>query len=285
VAAEHPEKLLRKLGLSARKSLGQNFLVPGWGAKIAAAARVEAGDHVVEIGPGLGALTDALLERGAHVTAVDLDEAMIRALKQMFGSHERLTLVHADAREVDFGEIAARANAKLRITGNLPYYTSSPLLRRTIEQREHVRSATFTLQKEVAERIASPPGSKAYGSLSVITQVSADATVPLKLPPGAFFPRPGVDSAVLHLEMRATPRVPIPDPALFERVVHGAFSQRRKTLLNSMRGSAELGVTPEVVVASLAASKIDPGRRAETLSVEEFGVLSEAVRKQLARSR
>lgn len=280
---EHPEAALRKLGLSARKSLGQNFLVPGWGAKIAAAARVQAGDHVVEIGPGLGALTEALLERGAHVIAVDLDEAMIRALRKVFEGHANLELVHKDARELDLGEISARVGAKLRVTGNLPYYTSSPLLRRTIDQRQHVRSATFTLQKEVADRIASPPGSKAYGSLSVLTQVHADATVPLKLPPGAFHPRPGVDSAVLHLEMREHPRVPLPDPALFERVVFGAFSQRRKTLLNSLRGSRELALPPEVVAAALKGSGIDPGRRAETLSVEEFGVLAEAFRTMVSR--
>lgn len=278
MAAEHPEKLLRKLGLSARKSLGQNFLVPGWGEKIAAAAQVASGDHVVEIGPGLGALTESLLDRGAIVTAVDLDEAMIRVLKKTLGDRASLTLVHADARELDFGAIAAKAGAKLRVTGNLPYYASSPLLRRAIDQRAHVRSATFTLQKEVADRIAAPPGSKTYGSLSVLTQVWADATVPLKLPPGAFFPRPGVDSAVLHLVMRDAPRVPVPDPAFFERVVFGAFSQRRKTILNSMRGSRELGATPEAVAAALAGAKIDPGRRAETLSVEEFGVLSESLR-------
>lgn len=280
---EHPEAALRKLGLSARKSLGQNFLVPGWGAKIAAAARVEAGDHVVEIGPGLGALTDALLERGAHVIAVDLDEAMIRALKAVFEGRPNLELVHMDARELDLGEISKRVGAKLRVTGNLPYYTSSPLLRSTIDQQEHVRSATFTLQKEVAERIASPPGSKAYGSLSVLTQVRADATIPLKLPPGAFHPRPGVESAVLHLEMRASPRVPLPDPALFEKVVFGAFSQRRKTLLNSLRGSRELGLPPETVVAALAKSGLDAGRRAETLSVEEFGTLTEAFRSVVSR--
>lgn len=280
MAAEHPEKLLRKLGLSARKSLGQNFLVPGWGEKIAAAAQVAAGDHVVEIGPGLGALTEALLERGAIVTAVDLDEAMIRVLKKQLGDRPGLTLVHADARELDLAEIAAKAGTKLRVTGNLPYYASSPLLRRAIDQRAHVLSATFTLQKEVADRIAAPPGSKTYGSLSVLTQVWADATVPLKLPPGAFFPRPGVDSAVLHLVMREDPRVAVPDPAFFERVVFGAFSQRRKTILNSMRGSRELGATPEAVAAALAGAKIDPGRRAETLSVEEFGALSEALRAQ-----
>ena len=278
MAADHPEKLLKKLGLSARKSLGQNFLVPGWGEKIAAAAQIAAGDHVVEIGPGLGALTEALLARGAIVTAVDLDEAMIRSLKKLLGERPALTLVHADAREIDLGALAAAAKTKLRVTGNLPYYASSPLLRRAIDQRDHVRSATFTLQKEVAERIASPPGSKSYGSLSVLTQVWADASVPLKLPPGAFFPRPGVDSAVLHLEMREQPRVAVPDPAFFERVVHGAFSQRRKTILNSMRGSRELGLPPEQIAAALATAKIDPIRRAETLSVEEFGALEQALR-------
>lgn len=280
---EHPQTLLKRLGLSARKSLGQNFLVPGWAEKIAAAARVTAGDVVVEIGPGLGALTHALLERGARVVAVDLDEAMIRVLKQQLGARPELELVHADARELDLGAISARAGAKVRVTGNLPYYASSPLLRRAVDQRAHVRSATFTLQKEVAERIAAPPGSKTYGALSVLTQVWADASVPLKLPPGAFHPRPGVDSAVLHLEMRERPAVEVPDPALFERVVFGAFSQRRKTILNSMKGSRELGLAPDVVAAALAAAGIDPMRRAESLSVAEFGRLSEAARARLAR--
>ena len=277
--AEHPQTQLKRLGLSARKSLGQNFLVPGWAEKIAAAARVAKGDVVVEIGPGLGALTRALLERGARVIAVDLDEAMIRVLRQDLGERADLELVHADARELDLGAIAARTGGgRVRVTGNLPYYASSPLLRSAIDQRAHVRSATFTLQKEVADRIASPPGSKVYGALSVLTQVWADASVPLKLPPGAFHPRPGVDSAVLHLEMREQPRVAVPDPALFERVVHGAFAQRRKTISNSMKGSRELGLPAERVAAALSAAAIDPRRRAETLSVEEFGRLCEAIR-------
>lgn len=276
--AEHPQSLLKRLGLSARKSLGQNFLVPGWAEKIAAAARVAPGDVVVEIGPGLGALTHALLDRGARVIAVDLDEAMIRVLREQLGGRPELELVHADARTLDLAAIAERAGSKVRVTGNLPYYASSPLLRRAVDQRAHVRSATFTLQKEVADRIAAPPGSKTYGALSVLTQVWADASVPLKLPPGAFHPRPGVDSAVLHLEMRERPAVEVPDAALFERVVFGAFSQRRKTILNSMKGSRELGVAAEVVVQALATARIEPIRRAETLSVAEFGRLAEAVR-------
>lgn len=280
---EHPQALLRRLGLPARKSLGQNFLVPGWGDRIAAAAGVRPGDRVIEIGPGLGALTEALLERGAHVVAVEIDAAMIRALEELFAGRPGLELVHADARALDIGAIATRGPETLRVTGNLPYYASSPLLRRTIDARRHIRSATFTLQREVAERVASPPGSRAYGGLSVLTQVWADARLPLVLPPGAFYPRPGVDSAVLHLEMRESPRAEVTDPTLFERVVHGAFAQRRKTIQNSMRSSRELGLSAGAVAAALAEAGIDPGRRAETVSVEEFGRLAVAITRRVGR--
>ena len=274
---DHPQALLKKLGLFAKKGLGQNFLVPGWAQKIAKAARITGGDWVVEIGPGLGALTEAALDAGAHVIAVDLDEKMIERLPEILGPREGLELVHADARELDLAPLAARAGTKLRVIGNLPYYASSPLLRRAVDQRAHVRSATFTLQKEVADRIASPPGSKVYGSLSVLVGVHAEASLPLRLPPGAFHPRPGVESAVLHLEMRERPLVDMPDPAWFEKVVFAAFSQRRKTILNSLKGSAIR--EPERITAALAQAKIDPQRRAETVSIVEFGALSEALRE------
>lgn len=272
---EHPKAILRRYGLEARKSLGQNFLVPGAAERIARAARVRTGDAVVEIGPGLGALTEALLDAGAEVTAVDLDEKMLEILRELFAGREHLTLVHGDARTFDLGAIAARAGRKLKLVGNLPYYVSSPILRRAVDERAHLVSATFTLQKEVADRIAAPPGSKTYGALSVLIGLHADASVALKLPPGAFHPPPGVDSAVLHLVFRETPRAEVADYAFFEKVVFAAFAHRRKTILNSMK-DAKLGA-PEALASALARAGIEPTRRAETVTVEEFARLAAAL--------
>ena len=276
---EHPKALLQRHGLEARKSLGQNFLVPGpFAERIVRIAGVKRGETVVEIGPGLGALTGALVDAGARVVAVDLDEAMVRVLRETFAGNDAVEIVHGDARELELAPIAARAEGgKVRVVGNLPYYASSPLMRRTIEQRAYARTATFTLQREVADRIAAPPGSKTYGALSVIVGLHADATVPARLPPGAFHPRPGVESAVLHLVFRERPRAEVADERLFEKVVFSAFGHRRKTIQNSMRDSTELPLEPGAIAKALSAAGIDPQRRAETVSVEEFARLANAV--------
>lgn len=273
---EHPKKLLQRYGIEARKSLGQNFLVPGAAERIARASRVKAGDAVVEVGPGLGALTEALLDVGAHVVAVDLDRKMLAILAETLKDRPNLELVHGDAREFDLGAVATRLGRKLKLVGNLPYYASSPILRRAVFERAHLESATFTLQKEVADRIAAPPGSKTYGSLSVLIGLYADATVVLKLPPGAFHPQPGVDSAVLHLVFREKPRAAVANFDRFEKVVYAAFSHRRKTILNSLKDS-DLDLEGPVLLAGLSAAKIDPIRRAETVSVEEFAALTAAL--------
>ncbi|HVO29796.1 MAG TPA: 16S rRNA (adenine(1518)-N(6)/adenine(1519)-N(6))-dimethyltransferase RsmA [bacterium] len=274
---EHPKAILRKHGLEAKKSLGQNFLVPGAAERIARAARVRAGDVVVEIGPGLGALTEALLDLGAEVVAVDLDERMLAILREELAGREKLTLLHGDARDFDLAGIAARAGRPVKLVGNLPYYVSSPILRRAVAERAHLESATFTLQKEVADRIAAPPGSKTYGALSVLIGLYADASVALKLPPGAFHPPPGVDSAVLHLQFLKSPRAEVADYAWFEKVVYACFSHRRKTVLNSMKDS-DLDLPAETLTKALAAAGIDPMRRAESMSVEEFARLAAALR-------
>lgn len=275
-----PRQLLDQYGLRAKKGLGQNFLLPGTGERIVRAARITADDWAVEIGPGLGALTEALLDVAARVIAIEIDPDMVRVLEGEYGDRPNLEIVQADARDFDLAAYHERAGRKLRLLGNLPYYLSSPLVRRAVEQRAHVVDAHFTLQKEVADRIAAPPGGREYGSLSVITGVWADASVALKLSPGAFHPRPGVDSALLRLVFRETPRVPVDDPALFERVVFAAFGQRRKTIQNSLRRS-DLPLDPPAIAGALAEAGVDPGRRAETLSVEEFGALYEAVRRAL----
>ncbi len=263
--------MLARHGLEARKSLGQNFLVPGAAERIARIAQLGKDDWVVEIGPGLGALTDELCERAARVIAIDLDEKMIGVLRRELATRENLELVHADALKTDFAPLAGRAGRKLRLVGNLPYYISSPLIRHAIAQRAHLVDATFTLQKEVAERIAAKPGSKTYGALSVLVQLFCDASVEAKLAPGSFHPRPGVDSAVLRLVFLPVPRAEV-DFAKFERVVFASFEHRRKTILNSMRDAGVDGAAD-----ALARAGIDPKRRAETLSVPEFAKLTAAV--------
>jgi 16S rRNA (adenine1518-N6/adenine1519-N6)-dimethyltransferase len=255
--------------IRAKKSLGQNFLRdPHYLNKIADAARVGPDDQVLEIGPGLGHLTAVLVQRSQKVLAIEVDDRLIPHLQNEFSACPNFELLHADALEYDYGSLTGR----WKVVANLPYYISTPIIQRLIVRREKFISLTLMLQKEVAERIASPPGGKEYGYLSVLVQFYTVPRMEFKVPPGAFTPRPEVDSIVITLTLRDRPAVVVRDESFFFRVIRAAFSQRRKTLRNSLK---QLGTQKEKMDAVLNSTGIDLGRRAETLSVEEFGVLAD----------
>ncbi len=255
--------------IRAKKSLGQNFLRdPLYLAKIAEAAQVGPEDRVLEIGPGLGHLTGVLVKRASKVLALELDERLIPLLQEEFGKVQNIEILHADALEYAYGSLPGR----WKVVANLPYYISTPIIQKLIAHREKFVSLTLMLQKEVAVRIASPPGSKDYGYLSVLVQLYAEPRIEFVVPPDAFTPQPEVDSAVITLVIRKHPAVSLADEKFFMRVVKAAFSQRRKTLRNSLK---QLEVSGEKMKLVLSKTGIDLGRRAETLSVEEFGRLAD----------
>jgi 16S rRNA (adenine1518-N6/adenine1519-N6)-dimethyltransferase len=255
--------------IRAKKSLGQNFLKdPYYLSRIVDAANVTPEDQVLEIGPGLGHLTQNLAKRAEKVLAVELDDRLIPLLTRDFRETDNVEIVAADALEYDYGSLPG----KWKVVANLPYYISTPLIQRLLETREKFTSLTLMLQKEVAERIAAAPGGKEYGYLSVLVQLYSEARIDFLVPAGAFTPKPEVDSAVVTLVLRDNPVVGKADEHFFIRVIKAAFSQRRKTLRNSLK---QLQISGEKMELVLDKTGIDLSRRAETLTVEEFARLAD----------
>ncbi len=268
MAAVKPADLLRRHGLRPKKAWGQNFLGDEQLlSALAGLARVGPGDLVVELGAGLGHFTRALAATGAQVIAVERDRELVPVLRAELPEVE---MVEADAKSFDLRAVAARAGRRVVVCGNLPYHLSSPILFHLLDQRASVRRAVLLLQREVAERIAAPAGGRDYGLLSVLVQHLADASIAMAVPRHAFTPPPEVESAALVLDFLAAPRAEVHDEARFRALVKAAFSQRRKTLWNAVRsvpGARE----------ALEKARIDPRRRGETLSVEEFAAVERAL--------
>jgi 16S rRNA (adenine1518-N6/adenine1519-N6)-dimethyltransferase len=261
------------------RALGQHFLRDAAVARrivelIAPTPR----DVVVEIGPGQGALTGLLAPASGRLIALEIDAGLAARLRERFAGSPRVEILDADARSFDYSALRARVPAsggRVLAAGNLPYSVGKPILMALVEAGPAIDEMALMLQREVAERIAAAPGTRAYGALSVLTQVACDVRMAFGVPPGAFSPPPQVDSAVIHLRARAAPPAPIADAERFRRVVRAAFAQRRKNLANAV--GAGLGLGAERARAVIAAAGIDPARRAETLSLEEFARLADAV--------
>jgi 16S rRNA (adenine1518-N6/adenine1519-N6)-dimethyltransferase len=256
-------------GHRPKKSLGQNFLVdPSVTHRIADVARINANDNVLEIGPGLGHLTEELVARAGRVLAIELDNDLAPMLQQRYASSGKVEIVHADALEYPYASLSGT----WKVVANLPYYISTPIIQRLLAHRQSFASMTLMLQREVAERIAAEPGGKEYGYLSVLVQYYLTPSLAFIVPPEAFSPRPKIDSAVIMLCPRAAGPPPVRSEAWLMTVVKAAFSQRRKTLRNSLK---QLGIVSELFNAIEPSTGIDPARRAETLSIEEFCRLSD----------
>jgi 16S rRNA (adenine1518-N6/adenine1519-N6)-dimethyltransferase len=267
-----PAAILREHGLAAKKSWGQCFLHDlGVVRRIATAARVEQGETVVEIGAGLGVLTEALvsLQRAGRIVAVERDRDLVKVLRQRKDHLPGVELLEANALTLSLESLGPEP---VSVVGNLPYNISSPLLFHLLAQRSQLRAATLMFQKEVATRICSGPGSKQYGVPSVLCQYVANVSHCFTVPRGCFFPPPRVDSAVIRLEMKK-PAIPEADYARLARTVKAGFSARRKTLRKALAGA----FTPQQVEVGLSGAGIDPKRRAETLSVEEFETLAKSL--------
>src|SRR5512132_2830346 len=239
-----------------RRALGQHFLRDaGIARAIVDLVAPTAKDLVVEIGPGQGALTGDLARRAGRVIALEVDAPLIEALRRRFPGVEVLA---ADARTWDYGAIERPAGGRVLVVGNLPYSVGKPILMALVAARTAIDTMALMLQREVAERVAAPPGSRVYGSLSVLTQIYADVALALRVPPGAFRPPPKVESAVIRLDVLRAPRVPVADERRFHVIVRAAFAQRRKTLANAL--AAGLGQPVDVLRAAAESAGIDPSR-------------------------
>lgn len=268
-------ELLRARDIRLKASIGQNLLMDAnLCEKIVREARLEPGDAVLEIGPGTGALTEKLLETRARVLAVETDGRLIPLLAERFGSDENFRLVHQDFLRFPREALDEwRAGRSVTVVANLPYYNSSQIIFRLLEWRDALLSAILTLQLELAERVAAPPGGKDYGILSVRVQALTAAHRLFNLPAHVFFPKPNVESAVLRLDFSRRSLPDDLDETQFAKCVKTAFGARRKTLANALSQTYERGD----VLAALAACGIDPIRRAETLALAEFFHLSSAL--------
>lgn len=270
---ESPRDILKRHGLHAKYSWGQNFLGDERALRnIAEALALKEGEPVVELGPGLGHLTRFLAATGARVTAVEKDRDMISVLEKE--AIPGVRVVSGNAATVDFAQVAGVP--EVAVVGNLPYHLTSSILFQVLEQREHVSRAVFTLQKEVVERLAAEPGTRDYGLLTVLLGLYFDIEHLFTLHARLFHPPPKVDSAVVRLTRLKAPRAPVVDGARFIRLVKAAFAQRRKTLFNSLKSDRALA-SPEQYAEALETAGIDPSRRAETLSAEEFAAIERAL--------
>lgn len=264
--------ILKTFGIRMSKRLGQNFLVDeSVVAEIVRAAQLQAGDRVLEIGPGIGTLTQALAETGADVVAVELDKKLPEILAKTLAPYENVRIVQGDILKVD---IESLVQGPFKVVANLPYYITTPILMTLLERRLPATKLVTMVQREVAERMTATPGGKSYGALSVAVQYYTRPRVVTPVPARSFIPAPEVESTVVCCDVREQPPVET-DETLFFRVVKAAFSQRRKTLANAIK---TMGIPAQTLEAALERAGIDGRRRGETLALEEFAAIANAVR-------
>ena len=258
-----------------KKRLSQNFLIDrNVAARIIRTAGISEGDRVIEVGPGRGMLTELIVKAGAKLTCIEIDPALYERLKESFKGTKGFEVIHADALKFSFVGLKAESEKKFKFISNLPYNISGPMLAKLIDERRVFSSMHLMFQKEVAQRIVAGPGTKAYGSLSVLTQTYMDAKLEFDIAPHLFRPVPKVESTLISLEVLDAPRVPVTSEEFYKRVVRSAFALRRKTLTNAL---GAIFPDKERVLKALKASGVEPGRRGETLDLAEFSALTGAL--------
>ncbi|WP_412989547.1 16S rRNA (adenine(1518)-N(6)/adenine(1519)-N(6))-dimethyltransferase RsmA [Pediococcus siamensis] len=267
--------ILERYGLSAKKSLGQNFLTrPQILKDIVAAAEITEADDVIEVGPGIGALTEQLARHAHHVLAFEIDENLLNVLDETLDPYDNITIVNADILQVDLPKVVAEhldGKHTLKVVANLPYYITTPILKGLLQSDIELDQIVVMMQKEVADRLNAHPGEKEYGSLSVAIQLEMNVNVEFEVPRTAFMPQPNVDSAIVKLTQREPwPVQPYSKEAFF-KLVHGCFAHRRKTLWNNLLGIyGKAPETKEALTRHLEKVAIKPGVRPERLSVVDF---------------
>jgi 16S rRNA (adenine1518-N6/adenine1519-N6)-dimethyltransferase len=277
------KEILDQYGFSFKKSLGQNFLIDtNILRKIVDAAEISAETGAIEIGPGIGALTEQLARRAKKVVAFEIDQRLLPILADTLSPYGNVRIIHQDVLKADIHQVIADEFtnvADIMVVANLPYYVTTPIVMKLLTDHLPIRGMVVMLQKEVADRLAAKPGTKDYGSLSIAVQYYTEAEVVMTVPRTVFIPQPNVDSAVIRLIKRKQPPVAVNDETFFFQVVRASFAQRRKTILNNLVNNLPNGkAMKEQIESSLANANIDPRRRGETLTMEEFAALSNALR-------
>ncbi len=271
-------ELVKKYNFKFSKSLGQNFLVDDSVPRdIVLGAEVDENDLVIEIGPGVGTLTAQLLNKAKKVVAIELDSDLIPILTEEMGSNPKFTLIHNDALKVDFNEIIGEEKS-VKLVANLPYYVTTPIIVKLLKENYNFKSLTIMIQKEVAERMNAEPGNKDYGALSLLVQYYCNTSIVRKVPPQCFIPRPKVDSIVIRLDRLQEPKVKVENEKLFFDIIRSSFNMRRKTLWNGVKN---VGLSKESLELAFEEAGVDPKRRGETLTIEEFAMLSDKINKYL----
>ncbi len=276
--------ILEKYGFSFKKSLGQNFLIePNVLSRIVDHADVTDKTGVIEIGPGIGALTEQLARRAKRVVAFEIDQRLLPILKETLSPYKNVSIIHQDVLEADLKktiEDSFQDCEEIMVVANLPYYVTTPIIMKLLEDKLPLKGIVVMLQKEVADRISAVPSTKEYGSLSIAVQYYTEAKTVMTVPKTVFVPQPNVDSAIIRLLVRNEPNVKVEDELFFFQIVRASFAQRRKTLLNNLVHYLANGKEQKSIIEeTLSTIEIDGKRRGESLSIEEFAKLSDALAK------
>lgn len=275
-------EIMDKYGFSFKKSLGQNFLIdPNILRNITEYAGLTKGTGVIEIGPGIGALTEHLARTAKKVVAYEIDQRLLPILNDTLSPYDNVKIIHEDILKADIHQMIEEEFADVKeimVVANLPYYVTTPIILKLLEEKLPIRGIVVMLQKEVGDRIAAKPGTKEYGSLSIAIQYYTTAETVMIVPKSVFIPQPNVDSAVIRMLLRERPAVSVEDEHFFFKVVKMAFAQRRKTLMNNLTSGLPGGKERKSEIAdALKVAGIEPSRRGETLSMNEFAGLSAAL--------
>ena len=273
------QEILKKYGFSFKKSLGQNFLIdPNVLHNIVSHADLTKESAAIEIGPGIGALTEHLARTAGHVVAFEIDQRLLPVLEDTLSPYDNVDIIHSDILKANVSDMMKEKLAgyqDVMVVANLPYYVTTPILIKLLMEKLPIRGMIVMMQKEVADRITAKPSTKAYGSLSIAIQYYMKAEIAMTVPKSVFIPQPNVDSAVIKLTRYDTPPVSVLDEDFLFFVSRSSFAQRRKTIINNLQSQLSHGKEKkELILAALAEANIDPTRRGETLSIQEFGKLA-----------
>lgn len=271
-------EVIKKYEFCFQKKFGQNFLIDGHVLdKIIAGAGVTKDDMVLEIGPGIGTMTQYLAEAAGKVVAVEIDRNLLPILQETLSDYDNVKVIHADVLSLDLEKLVQEENGgrPIKVVANLPYYITTPIIMALFEQHVPLANVTVMVQKEVAARMKSGPGSKDYGALSLAVQYYAEPYIVANVPCNCFMPRPNVDSAVIRLTRYEEPPVQVKDEKMLFKIIRASFNQRRKTLQNGLNNSSELNFTKDQIAAAIAAVGFSPSVRGEALTLEQFARLTD----------
>ena len=271
-------EVIKKYEFCFQKKFGQNFLIDGHVLdKIIAGAGVTKDDMVLEIGPGIGTMTQYLAEAAGKVVAVEIDRNLLPILQETLSDYDNVKVIHADVLSLNLEKLVQEENGgrPIKVVANLPYYITTPIIMALFEQHVPLANVTVLVQKEVAARMKSGPGSKDYGALSLAVQYYAEPYIVANVPCNCFMPRPNVDSAVIRLTRYEEPPVQVKDEKMLFKIIRASFNQRRKTLQNGLNNSSELNFTKDQIAAAIAAAGFSPSVRGEALTLEQFARLTD----------